>query len=41
MNIIYFSKDNKRKGHRYEQHENEDNPMRCPVRLYEFYMSKW
>lgn len=24
-----------------EQQENEENPLRCPVRLYEFYLSKW
>jgi len=24
----------------YEQHENHDNPLRCPVKLYEFYLSK-
>ncbi|RZF34921.1 hypothetical protein LSTR_LSTR011415 [Laodelphax striatellus] len=24
----------------YEQHENEDDPLRCPVKLYEFYLSK-
>lgn len=21
--------------------ENVENPLRCPVRLYEFYLSKW
>lgn len=25
----------------YEIKENADNPLRCPVRLYEFYLSKW
>lgn len=25
----------------YEQTENFDNPLRCPVKLYEFYLSKW
>ena len=25
----------------YEQTENLDNPLRCPVKLYEFYLSKW
>lgn len=25
----------------YEQLENVDNPLRCPVKLYEFYLSKW
>ncbi|KAG8040522.1 hypothetical protein G9C98_002518 [Cotesia typhae] len=24
----------------YEQQENEENPLRCPVKLYEFYISK-
>jgi hypothetical protein len=24
----------------YEQLENIDNPLRCPVKLYEFYLSK-
>ena len=24
----------------YEQHENHENPLRCPVKLYEFYLSK-
>ncbi|XP_050535738.1 zinc finger MYM-type protein 3 isoform X2 [Daktulosphaira vitifoliae] len=31
---------NSRKKKVYEQHENEDNPLRCPVKLYEFYLSK-
>ena len=25
----------------YEQCENFDNPLRCPVELYNFYLSKW
>jgi hypothetical protein len=25
----------------YEQHENSETPLRCPVKLYEFYLSKW
>ena len=25
----------------YEQTENLENPLRCPVKLYEFYLSKW
>ncbi len=25
----------------YEQAENPENPLRCPVKLYEFYLSKW
>lgn len=25
----------------FEQAENADNPLRCPVKLYEFYLSKW
>ena len=24
----------------YEQHENHETPLRCPVKLYEFYLSK-
>lgn len=24
-----------------EMQENTDNPLHCPVRLYEFYLSKW
>lgn len=32
---------NSRKKKVYEQHENEENPLRCPVKLYEFYLSKW
>ena len=24
-----------------EMVENDDNPLRCPVRLYDFYLSKW
>ncbi|XP_058061264.1 zinc finger MYM-type protein 4 [Anopheles bellator] len=31
---------NTRKKKVYEQQENEDNPLRCPVKLYEFYLSK-
>lgn len=30
-----------RKKKVYEQQENEENPLRCPVKLYEFYLSKW
>ncbi|KAG8229734.1 hypothetical protein J437_LFUL007909 [Ladona fulva] len=25
----------------YEQHENLETPLRCPVKLYEFYLSRW
>ena len=25
----------------FEQLENIENPLRCPVKLYEFYLSKW
>ena len=25
----------------YEVTENQENPLRCPVKLYEFYLSKW
>ncbi|KAJ0172327.1 hypothetical protein K1T71_012300 [Dendrolimus kikuchii] len=31
---------NSRKKKVYEQQENEENPLRCPVKLYEFYISK-
>ncbi|XP_055698924.1 uncharacterized protein LOC129799234 isoform X2 [Phlebotomus papatasi] len=31
---------NNRKKRVYEQQENEQNPLRCPVKLYEFYLSK-
>lgn len=31
---------NSRKRKVYEQQENEENPLRCPVKLYEFYLSK-
>lgn len=31
---------NPRKKKVYEQQENDENPLRCPVRLYEFYLSK-
>ena len=24
-----------------DMQENQENPLRCPVRLYEFYLSKW
>ncbi|KAI4454153.1 zinc finger mym-type protein [Holotrichia oblita] len=31
---------NKSKKKVYEQQENDENPLRCPVKLYEFYLSK-
>uniref|UniRef100_A0A182MC40 TRASH domain-containing protein n=1 Tax=Anopheles culicifacies TaxID=139723 RepID=A0A182MC40_9DIPT len=31
---------NTRKKKVYEQQENEEDPLRCPVKLYEFYLSK-
>uniref|UniRef100_A0A182YNC1 TRASH domain-containing protein n=1 Tax=Anopheles stephensi TaxID=30069 RepID=A0A182YNC1_ANOST len=31
---------NARKKKVYEQQENEEDPLRCPVKLYEFYLSK-
>ncbi|KAJ8980599.1 hypothetical protein NQ317_018727 [Molorchus minor] len=31
---------NTRKKKVYEQEQNEENPLRCPVKLYEFYLSK-
>lgn len=39
--IFSFRTDNSRKKKVYEQQENEENPLRCPVKLYEFYLSKW
>lgn len=36
-----ISDGNSRKKKVYEQQENEENPLRCPVKLYEFYLSKW
>lgn len=38
---FFISVDNSRKKKVYEQQENEENPLRCPVKLYEFYLSKW
>jgi len=37
----YIDSPNSRKKKVYEQHENEENSLRCPVKLYEFYLSKW
>ncbi|XP_060536825.1 zinc finger MYM-type protein 2 isoform X2 [Cylas formicarius] len=34
------TQNNQRKKKVYEQQENEENPLRCPVKLYEFYLSK-
>lgn len=34
-----FQIENKKKK-MYEQQENEENPIRCPVKLYEFFLSK-
>jgi hypothetical protein len=40
--LSYLSAEaNSRKKKVYEQQENEENPLRCPVKLYEFYLSKW
>lgn len=39
--IPFFLEANSRKKKVYEQQENEENPLRCPVKLYEFYLSKW
>lgn len=50
--LIFFSQDKLTIGKRkrneddeapvgVEMAENTDNPLRCPVRLYEFYLSKW
>lgn len=41
INDIEFLEANSRKKKVYEQQENEENPLRCPVKLYEFYLSKW
>jgi hypothetical protein len=40
INLI-FPENNTRKKKVYEQQENDENPLRCPVKLYEFYLSKW
>ena len=37
--VYFVGKHNERKC--YEQHENPESPLRCPVKLYEFYLSKW
>ena len=37
--IFVLGRENERRN--YEQHEVSDNPLRCPVKLYEFYLSKW
>lgn len=34
-------KDEEAKEDILEMVENQENPLRCPVRLYEFYLSKW
>jgi hypothetical protein len=39
--ILLSVEANSRKKKVYEQQENEENPLRCPVKLYEFYLSKW
>ena len=39
--FLISSEANSRKKKVYEQQENEENPLRCPVKLYEFYLSKW
>lgn len=33
--------DEEEEGVVLEMQENVENPLRCPVRLYEFYLSKW
>lgn len=40
-NFSSFTDNNSRKKKVYEQQENEENPLKCPVKLYEFYLSKW
>lgn len=34
-------RDDEEKEEVLEMMENSENPLRCPVRLYEFYLSKW
>lgn len=41
VSLLSLDSPNSRKKKVYEQHENEENPLRCPVKLYEFYISKW
>lgn len=41
LHFSFIDSPNSRKKKVYEQHENEENPLRCPVKLYEFYLSKW
>lgn len=38
--VFIISEGNSKKRRVYEQQENEENPLRCPVKLYEFYLSK-
>ena len=43
LNVHYFTDAQKRKREElpvFEQAENVENPLRCPVKLYEFYLSK-
>ena len=39
--IIFFVGQRQDERKAYEQQECTDNPLRCPVKLYEFYLSKW
>ncbi len=39
VDLRHLSEDGHKKC--YEQHENSEEPLRCPVKLYEFYLSKW
>ena len=41
MISVFFFKGKQHERKCYEQHENPDSPLRCPVKLYEFYLSKW
>ena len=44
MLLLFFAAEGRKKREElpvYEQGENVDNPLRCPVKLYEFYVSKW
>ena len=38
-NVISDAKAGEKRA--FEMHENRTDPLRCPVKLYEFYLSKW
>lgn len=41
LHFLSLAANNSKKKKVYEQDENEDTPLKCPVKLYEFYLSKW